>query len=158
MSRLIKGNRVVDNDWQTISADVDADLPAGKLIVPLAHWLENSDNDNLAPWLDSEDEVEKVAAKLVTAPLIAINFPTFMDGRGFSIARLLRERYGYGGELRAIGHVIQDQLFYLKRCGFDAYDLREGTDLEAAVASLDDFSVSYQAATDTPAPLFRQRS
>lgn len=158
MSRLIKGNQVVDNDWQVITDDLAGDLPAGKLIVPLAHWLDNSDNENLAPWLDSEDEVEKVAAQLVTAPLIAINFPTFMDGRGFSSARLLRERYGYDGELRAIGHVIQDQLFYLKRCGFDAYDLREGTDLDAAVASLDDFTVSYQAATDTPEPLFRHRA
>lgn len=157
MPRLIKDNRVVDNDWRVIPADFDAELPTGKLIVPLARWLDDSGNGDLAPWLDSEDEVEKVADQLVQAPLIAINFPTFMDGRGFSSARLLRERYGYGGELRAIGHVIQDQLFYLKRCGFDAYDLREGTDLDAAVTSLDDFSVSYQAATDTAEPLFRKR-
>jgi len=157
MPRLIKDNQVIDNEWQVIPADFDAELPTGKLIVPLARWLDNSDNANLAPWLDSEDEVEKVAEQLVQAPLIAINFPTFMDGRGFSSARLLRERYGYHGELRAIGNVIQDQLFYLKRCGFDAYDLREGTDLEAAMASLGDFSVSYQAATDTAEPLFRKR-
>ncbi|MCK9563935.1 MAG: DUF934 domain-containing protein [Bacteroidales bacterium] len=157
MSRLIKGNRVVDNEWRVIPADFDAELPAGKLIVPLARWLDNSGNENLAPWLNSEDEVEKVAGQLMQAPLIAIDFPTFMDGRGFSSARLLRERYGYSGELRAIGNVIQDQLFYLKRCGFDAYDLREGTDLDAALASLDAFSVSYQAATDTPEPLFRKR-
>lgn len=157
MPRLIKGNQIIDNEWQFIPADFDAALPEGKLIVPLARWLENSGNDNLAPWLGSEDEVEKVADQLVQSPLIAINFPTFMDGRGFSSARLLRERYNYRGELRAVGYVIQDQLFYLKRCGFDAFDLREGTDLDAALASLNDFTVSYQAASDSPLPLFRKR-
>ena len=159
MPKLIKGDQIVENDWQWIPADFAGELPSGKLLVPMARWLEDtSDPDReRAPGIDSEDEIEPVASQLVTAPLIAVNFPTFMDGRGFSTARLLRERYGYQGELRAIGHVIQDQLFFLKRCGFDAYDLREGTNLEDALASLNAFTVSYQAASDTAEPLFRRR-
>ncbi len=157
MPRLIKGNRVVDDPWRFIPADFSGELPQGKLLVPMTRWLADTDNPHLAPWIDSEEDFEEFAARLVQAPLIAINFPSFTDGRGFSTARLLRERYGYQGELRAVGHVIQDQLFYLRRCGFDAYDLREGTDLEAALASLEDFTTSYQAATDTPEPLFRRR-
>lgn len=161
MPKLIKGNVIVDNDWQLIPADFAGDLPAGKLLVRLAKWLELKDSSvegqTLAPWIDSEEEVEPVAAELVKASLIAVHFPTFMDGRGFSTARLLRERFGYQGELRAVGYVIQDQLFFLKRCGFDAFDLREGTDLEAALASFNAFTVTYQAATDNPEPLFRKR-
>lgn len=161
MPKLIKGNVIVANEWQLIAADFAGDLPSGKLLVPLAKWLELKDSSvegqTLAPWIDSEEEVEPVAAELVKAPLIAVNFPTFMDGRGFSTARLLRERFGYQGELRAVGYVIQDQLFFLKRCGFDAFDLREGTDLEAALASFNAFTVTYQAATDNPEPLFRKR-
>ncbi len=161
MHRLIKGNTVVTDDWQVVARDHEGELPSGKLLVPLQLWLQEKDNDSgerqLAPWIDSDEEVEPVADKLAGEPLIGINFPKFSDGRGFSTARLLRERYGFEGELRAIGHVIRDQLFYLRRCGFDAFALREGTDPEEALASLADFSVIYQAATDTDTPLFRRR-
>lgn len=81
----------------------------------------------------------------------------FTDGRNYSNARLLRDRYGYKGELRAIGDVLRDQLFYLHRCGFDAYALRADKDPYEALESLKDFSVTYQAATDEPLPLFRRR-
>jgi len=115
MPRLIKGNVIVDNEWQLIPADLSGDLPQGKLLVPLAKWLELKDapveGQTLAPWIDSEEEVEPVAAELLSAPLIAVHFPTFMDGRGFSTARLLRERFGYQGELRAVGYVIQTSCF-----------------------------------------------
>lgn len=81
-----------------------------------------------------------------------------MDGRSFSTARLLRDAYGFKGELRAIGGIIRDQLFYLKRCGFDSFSLADDIDAEAAVASLSDFSESYQAAEDQKLPLFRRRA
>jgi uncharacterized protein (DUF934 family) len=89
--------------------------------------------------------------------LVAVNFPQFTDGRGYSSARLLRERYGWRGELRAIGDVFRDQLFYLARCGFDAFALRQGEDAQAALAAFDDFSDAYQTAADRPLPLFRRR-
>jgi uncharacterized protein (DUF934 family) len=87
-----------------------------------------------------------------------VNFPKFADGRGYSTARLLRERYGYHGEIRAIGDVLHDQLFFMKRCGFDAYAVRADKDIEAALAGFDDFSDAYQAAVDQPQPLFRRRA
>jgi uncharacterized protein (DUF934 family) len=86
-----------------------------------------------------------------------VHFPTFTDGRGYSTARLLRERYGYRGELRAVGDVLRDQLFYLSRVGFDAFALRQDQDAEGALASLADFSESYQASVERPQPLFRRR-
>ena len=75
---------------------------------------------------------------------VEVNFPKFGDGRGYSIARLLRERRGYRGELRAVGHITRDLLLFLERCGFDAFELREGEDPQAALSSFEDFSYSYQ--------------
>jgi uncharacterized protein (DUF934 family) len=75
---------------------------------------------------------------------VEISFPKFGDGRGYSIARLLRERRGYRGELRAVGHITRDLLLFLERCGFDAFELRDGEDAHAALASFEDFSHSYQ--------------
>ena len=100
-----------------------------------------------APLFDALDDI----------PLILINFPAFMDGRGFSYARELRER-GYTGELRAVGHFIRDQLTYLARCGFNAFQMADDSQLEDALHSLDDLSEYYQAATDQPLPLFRRRA
>lgn len=75
---------------------------------------------------------------------VEVNFPKFGDGRGYSVARLLRTRYGYRGELRAVGHITRDLLFFLERCGFDSYELREGENPDQALASFEDFSSSYQ--------------
>lgn len=88
---------------------------------------------------------------------VEINFPRFGDGRGYSIAKLLRTRYGYRGELRAVGHITRDLLFFLESCGFDAYELREGEDPHEALASFEDFSEAYQASVARPVPLFRRR-
>ena len=89
--------------------------------------------------------------------LVAINFPKFGDGRGYSKARLLRERHGYKGELRAVGEVLGDQLFYMHRCGFDAFELVDGKDVDGRPALPRTISrVTYQAATDDPRPLYRR--
>jgi uncharacterized protein (DUF934 family) len=89
---------------------------------------------------------------------IEVTFPKFGDGRGYSIARLLRTRYGYRGELRAVGHITRDLLFFMESCGFDAYELREGEDPHEALAAFEDFSESYQASVARPVPLFRRRA
>ena len=94
------------------------------------------------------DEVETLAPHLGLLDLIVVEFPKIGEGRGFSQARLLRQRYRYGGELRARGELKRDQLFFLARCGFDSFDLAPGENLEASLGALDAFSVAYQDASD----------
>ena len=100
-------------------------------------------------------EPEILEKDLSRLNLIAIDFPIFTDGRGYSLARLLREA-GFRGELRAIGDILPDQIFYLARCGFDTFALKDGQSPETALAALHTFSTSYQAAADTPLPLYRR--
>ncbi len=158
MPKLIKNECVVDDNWQVLQESET--LIEGNIIVPLQAWLEHKDTlktrTAVGVWLNSDQPPTVLADDLAHIQVIAINFPTFMDGRGFSYARELRERYGYTGEIRAIGLFIRDQLYYLKRCGFDAFALTT-SDPETAIASLQDFSEGYQAAIDQPLPLFARR-
>jgi uncharacterized protein (DUF934 family) len=132
------------------------------LIVPLQLWREHSRmlkarDGGLGVWLDADEEAEEIGEDVEQFKVIALNFPAFTDGRNYSNARLLRDRYGFKGELRAIGDVLRDQLFYMHRCGFDAFAVRPDKDPYEALEGLKDFSVTYQAATDEPLPLFRRR-
>ncbi len=165
MQRLINEQGLVDDRWTLLPASESpesADLPEGDLIVPLNVWQARGDelrarDGAVGVWLDSTEEPESIADDLDTLGLVAINFPVFRDGRGFSSARILRDRYAYRGEIRAIGDVLRDQLFYMKRCGFDTFALREDQDVEAAIEAFRDFAHTYQAAADDPEPLFRRR-
>jgi uncharacterized protein (DUF934 family) len=107
--------------------------------------------------LEPTDDPRAIADKLPGLKVVAVNFPKYADGRGYSIGRLLRERYGYKGELRAVGVVARDHLQLLAQCGFDSFQLREGEDAAEALAGLADFSESYQASAAQPVPLFRRR-
>jgi uncharacterized protein (DUF934 family) len=108
-------------------------------------------------WLDSHEDPEALADDLDRLSLVAVNFPKFTDGRGYSIARLLRERYHYQGEIRAIGDVLQDQLFYMQRCGIDAYALRADKDIEKALAGLPYSAKPTRRRPTSREPLFRRR-
>lgn len=158
-NKIIKDGVVVEDDWILVPADGDLP-PTGKLIVPLSTWQnqsgELSQRQELGVWLDSDESPAAIVSDLNRFAVIAIHFPAFADGRGFSYARELRQTHGYTGELRAIGGFMRDQLFFLKRCGFNAFAL-ENTDLEQALNSLNDFSDAYQSAPDQPLPLFRRR-
>lgn len=139
-------------------SDIKIRAQYGRLIAPLDEWQASAKGADIAPWLASEIELtEELADELASAPLIAIDFPVFTNGRGYSTARLLRERYGYQGEVRAVGDVLIDQLFYLSRCGFDAFSLREDQLVEDALRALKTFSRSYQPGVDNAEPLFRRR-
>ena len=107
--------------------------------------------------LEPTDDPAIVAGAVGLAGVIAVNFPKFSDGRGYSIGRLLRERYGYKGELRAVGEVARDHLHAMEQCGFNAFQLREGEDPQEALTGFGDFSDSYQATAARPEPLFRRR-
>lgn len=173
MSEIIKHGAIHADDWTIVRPAEGEDaatleLPAGRVIVPLPLWLARREDLHakaeagvVGIWLAGTDDPAALADDLLNLQLIAVDFPKFADGRGYSIATLLRTRYGYAGELRAIGDVLRDQLFYLTRCGFDALQPREGkytrAQLEAALASLKDFSEPYQGAADRAEPLFRRR-
>ena len=135
MQRLIKNGEVINDSWHLLDKDATLDgLPnSDSIIVPLALWLEHSHalkarDGGLGVWLDSDEEVESIADDLSQFQVVALNFPVFSDGRNYSNARLLRDRYQYQGEVRAIGDVLRDQLFFMQRCGFDAFALRADRD------------------------------
>ncbi|MBD3642414.1 MAG: DUF934 domain-containing protein [Marinobacter sp.] len=150
---------VVPRPEEGESLAIPSDQPA---LIPADLWLAGYEhfagNDQIGVWFDSHDEPEIIADRVNELPLIGVNFPRFVDGRGYSIARLLRERFGYRNELRAIGDVLLDQLQFMKRCGFDSYALRPDKDINHAATCLNFFSQGYQAATDTDLPLFRRRA
>jgi uncharacterized protein (DUF934 family) len=158
--RLIIDSKIVDNQWQLIAADTDTFDQHSPLIVPLSLWAEQRESllqrPRLGVWLDCDQSPQLIAEDLSHFEVIAIQFTNFADGRGFSYGRELRDTHGYQGEVRAIGSFIRDQLFFLQRCGFNAFAL-ETADLQASLASLSDFSESYQAAMDQPAPLYNRR-
>ena len=107
--------------------------------------------------IDGSIEIETIASDLQYFALIALDFPTFKDGRSYSHARLLRERYDFKGELRAIGDVLQDQLFFMERCGINSFRIRDGKDIEKALESFNVFSVNYQGAADDSVTISQQR-
>jgi uncharacterized protein (DUF934 family) len=157
---IIKDGAIINNDWLIVN-DIDAPLPEGNLLVSLDIWETQKDTlsnrDMVGLWLKNDQCISEISEELTQFSVIAIDFPVFMDGRGFSIARLLRDRFGYKGEVRATGGIIRDQLCYLKRSGFNAFDMEAGIDLEASLQSLNDFTESYQTSADQATPLFRRR-
>lgn len=164
MPLLIKDRAIVENRWTLLReaqsiADVRPDIP---VIVPLALWQSAHEalaaRTDIGVWFKPDDDPETLAGDVARLPLIAIDFPKFVDGRGYSIARLLREKYRFGGELRAIGDVLRDQLYYMSQCGFNAFDVRPERDLADAMRGLDDFSDNYQSTVERPVPLFRRRA
>lgn len=108
--------------------------------------------------LEPTDDPAVVAGAVGLAQVIAVNFPKFGDGRGYSIGRLLRERHGYKGELRAVGEVGRDHLHAMEQCGFNAFQLREGEDRHEVLGAFGDFTDTYQATAAQPVPLFRRRA
>jgi uncharacterized protein (DUF934 family) len=158
--RVIKGERVIEDPWQRV--DDDAPLPAGDVIVSLQRWHDERRSlrvraDRLGIRITGDDDLDDVVADLTDFDLIALEFAKFTDGRNYSNARLLKERYGYGGELRAVGEVLRDQLSYMARCGIDSFAVGEGKDPEDAIKGLTDFSAVYQPAGDAETPVYRLR-
>jgi uncharacterized protein (DUF934 family) len=167
MATLIKKRRIVADSWRLLELGADRTLPgvpaAGDVIVPLAVWQAGREvllarPGRIGVWLDSNEGPEAIAGDLEQFAVIAVSFPKVADGRGFSTARLLRERYRFAGEVRAIGDVLRDQLQFLEQCGFDAFALRDDQDAEDALHAFDDLSEAYQASATQPVPLFRRRA
>ena len=162
--RVIKDNQVLDDSWTWLPAIAsDTVLPQGDVIVPLRYWLENRDaltarEGNFAVCINGEDSLDELANHLQEFPLVALEFPAFKDGRCYSHARLLRDRYQYQGDLRAVGDILRDQLFYMQRCGISSFAVRADKDIQDALNGLKDFSISYQTAADGNLPIEKRRA
>ena len=145
--QIIKDNFIVDDTWQMIADDET--LPIGDICVSLARWQQEKPqllhrSGRLGICLQPADDVMALADDVKHFALIALDFPDFADGRAFSQAKLLRERLGYNQELRAMGHYMPDQAFYLSRVGVNAFAPEKFTDIPVMLAKLHAFSVSYQ--------------
>ncbi|QIB50713.1 DUF934 domain-containing protein [Pseudomonas sp. OIL-1] len=168
MNNLIRltgsqGEIVNDDPWQLVREA--GDLPAGPCIVPKATWLSSQSEAVLSGasasehgmLLQPDDEPEDIADWLAVLPIIAVDFPSFRDGRGYSQAYLLRTRLGWTGELRAVGDVLRDQLALMRQCGFDTFAIREDKSVHDAIKGLAGMSVLYGRSAVEPRPLFRRR-
>ena len=169
MAQLIKQGTAAVDTWKTLEiaegeTPESVALPTGDVIFPFAVWQARkteiiSCHKRIGLLIQPDERVEDIAADLDYFIVIAVNFPKFVDGRGYSTASLLRQRYKYQGELRAVGDVLHDQLFYMQRVGFDSYALKDGKNVAVAIeAGFSPFSDAYQASTSQPQPHFRRRA
>ena len=165
MRKIIKDKAIVDDHWSVFKLTEGelpetVSVPAGQQIVPLQVWLAQkttlSTRKDIGVWLASDERAEQLKEDIAALPLVAVDFPAFSDGRGYSIAFNLRSRLGYEGEIRAVGDVLRDQLFYMQRVGFNAFATREDRSIEDALKGLTDFSDVYQTSWDQKTPLYRR--
>lgn len=151
MAPLINQHGLLSSDpWQLVDADEVGEacnLITQYVILPMPLWLVHGQRlgergYSVGVWLGPEDEPEELTPALESLPVIAVHFSTFTDGRGYSQGRILRERMGYAGDLRAMGDILRDQIYLLHRCGFSSFALRADQSPEEALAALKDFSWS----------------
>ena len=171
MPTLIDRTGLLEDRWSPLGAEVVGEPgasgsaaagPESHLILSLEQWTYHGEallasGAKVGIRLEPSEGPETIAPLLDRISLVAVNFPSFTDGRGYSIARLLRQRYGWTGELRAVGDILRDQMFYLSRCGFDTFELKDGEAVPEALAAFGDFTEAYQEAADR-GPLFRRRT
>ena len=166
MQTLINRDSVIQDSWTLVQEATGPEILEviqGKdLIVPKKFWnLYKADIENysgkITVWLDSDEFVEEIQDDLHSFPLIALNFPVFSDGRPYTSARELRQSLNFYGEIRAIGDVLRDQIFYMSQCGFDSFLLRSDQDPDSCIQALRDFKTNYQSTILEPNPLFRRR-
>lgn len=160
---ILHAGSLVQDDWTVLEdGRTETESPGGKVIVTLARW--RSDREALLArhaavgvLVPNTADIEAVHPEIADRPLIALQFPTFTDGRALSQAVVLRKRLGFRGELRALGDVIRDLVFWLGRCGFDSIVPRKDQSLEGCRAALTEFTVAYQAAADHHTPVWIRR-
>lgn len=158
--RLVEGRAQILEDVWKLFEDGATWNGEPSALIPLATALAQPERLQAARpagvWLSPTDEPAQAVPLFGSIEVIAVQFPKFGDGRGYSTAALLRSRHDWRGELRAIGDVLRDQLFFMKRVGFDSFALRPDRNIEEALASLSDFSDSYQGSVEPALPVFRR--
>ena len=157
---LIKDGAEVENVWTYVADEAELDR-TGCVTVSLARLTGQSEaflsrNTQLGVRLSPEDDPALLEPFLDRLALIEVDFPKYTDGRGYSQAQLLRRRYGYSGELRAVGHVLRDQIFYMNRSGFDAYETTRAS-LNSVMEALGEYSAVYQPAAEGRKPVHKLR-
>lgn len=158
---LIKDGKLVEDPW--FALDDEAPIPQDRdVIVGLERWRRDraalkQRPGRLGVRLTADQLAGEIAGELADFDLIALEFPKFGDGRAYSTARLLRERHGYTGELRAVGNVLRDQFVFLHRCGFDAYQVADARAGEAWLEALGEIQVWYQPTADGRTPVAQRR-
>lgn len=164
MSRLIKDKAIVEDRYTTVAPAEDGSLtlPAGPVLVSLATWQAHRDAllahaHDKGVQLKPSEFADAIADDIDKLALVAVEFPAFADGRGYSTGYILRSRYGFKGELRAVGDVFKDTLFYQQRSGFNAFAVREDKNIDDALLGLQTFTTPYQGTANDPAPLYRRR-
>ncbi|TCK09141.1 DUF934 domain-containing protein [Marinobacterium mangrovicola] len=152
---------LVDDDWVLVD-DEQERATGGKAILSLERWkkrvlVEGEETDSCGVLLGPDDELEEVFPWIDRIPLIALQFPSFRDGRAYSQANLLRTRYKFKGDLRAVGDVLRDQLALMRHCGFSSFVVREDKSVADALKGLEGFDLIYAGSAANPEPLFRRR-
>lgn len=145
--QIIKDRNIIEDNWQFIPDEQP--LLSGDCTVTLDRWLTEKEqllrhDGKVGVRIESTDNLEALSCDLALIPLVEINFVIFSDGRSFSKAWLLQNRYHFTGEIRAVGNFLADQIFYLSRSGFNAFKFDGNQSLTLALSMLNDFSVSYQ--------------
>ena len=146
---LVRDGRIEDDEWTLV---MEGEAAPG-VIAPVDAWRRNPDGAGV--WVQGDADVEETGAVVLDAPVVAVRFPMFADGRGLSLGALLRSRYGFAGELRAFGEVIPDLAEYMHRCGFNAFVLPNRSQAETTIACISRMSDHYQASVRTPTPPFQ---
>ncbi len=158
--QIIKDRKIIEDKW--VHLDDDADIVTGDITISLTRWQAEHETlvqhkGLLGLRLSGDDPLEEIVPDLASFSLIVLIFPAFTDGRCYSFARLLRDRYDYVGEIRAQGDVLMDQLFYMSQSGINSFELAHPEKIDDAMAAFDDFSENYQATALKPEPLYRRR-
>jgi uncharacterized protein (DUF934 family) len=154
---IFKGNGFVPDDWRYLAQGEELP-PSGKVILTLAQWQAvtapaQSSKISLGLLVEPGQDLRTIAPHLARIALIAVAFPKFTDGRGYSLARKLRSHYGFAGELRATGEILFDQLQLLARCGFDSFDIKDETTIRLLkTGRRAGFKIFYQPGIGTEIP------
>lgn len=158
---LIKDGAAAEDVWRSL--DDTTPVPAeGPVIIGLKRWTEEKPwlkgrNAPLGIRLTADQPPAIIEDDLTRFQIVALEFPAFKDGRAYSYARLLRERYGYKGEIRAVGDVLYDQLSFMRRVGFDSFEIADDAPLEDWLKAFEEISVVYQRAVDEKKPALEAR-
>ncbi len=158
---LLKDGQIVSDAWVRVTDDVDISEEMA-VVVSLERWLDQAEtlksrNAPVAVAIRNDQSPSEIVDDLDAIDAVFLNFPAYTDGRAYSQARLLRQRYGFGGEIRATGNVLRDQYAFMQRCGFDAFEVKEGVDLAGWGRFATSMSEGYQTAADGVQAIWAKR-